>query len=122
MSNPYRSGELIDIAVGNKRVDPHRIIDTYGDKRNWKVINAPDENGDMRAYWTWHGPVIVGYELAQWAPTVPPAVCPECNGTGEIVLGGDLDEYGAGSERMACVRCSEQPAPSGADAEGARDE
>lgn len=66
VSKPYSAGDLIDIAIRAKRVDPSRIIDTYANKENWTVVNARDKNGDMRAYWTWHGPVIVGYELAQW--------------------------------------------------------
>lgn len=64
---PYTSGDLIRLATDRRGVqplDPARVLATYAHPDNWVSVNAQDENGEMRHYWSWAGPMIVGYELA----------------------------------------------------------
>lgn len=64
---PYTSGDLIRLATDRRGVqplDPARVLATYAHPDNWVSVNAKDENGEMRNYWSWAGPMIVGYELA----------------------------------------------------------
>lgn len=59
---PYWAGELIGVAVNrNPTLDPMRVLATYADRNNWTTVH---DNG--RCYWAWVGPVIVGYEFAEW--------------------------------------------------------
>jgi hypothetical protein len=60
---PYTAGELITIAttIPLPPLDADRVIATYADPSNWTSVNH-----NQRHYWAWAGPVIVGYELAEW--------------------------------------------------------
>jgi hypothetical protein len=67
---PYYAQDLFAIALSldpGQQLDPLRVVATYADPDAWQVIHAKDENGNMRAYWSWNGPMIVGYELASHA-------------------------------------------------------
>lgn len=57
---PYRPSDLITIAVKGTPLDERRVIATYADPKNWIRVHA-----DGRCWWSWVGPVIVGYELAE---------------------------------------------------------
>lgn len=64
---PYTANELMAIAIqlgGPGPISPERVLATYADRDNWTHVHAPDKDGNMRHYWAWAGPVIVGYELA----------------------------------------------------------
>ena len=66
-SKPYTSADLIRLATdarGVQPLDPIRVLATYADPGNWASVHAKDESGNMRHYWSWAGPTIVGYELA----------------------------------------------------------
>lgn len=65
-NKPYHVGDLIQIAISSRRHDPMRVLATYADRSNWKAVHDKDENGEVSAWWAWVGPVIVGYELAQY--------------------------------------------------------
>lgn len=98
---PYTSEDLIRMAIrlgGPEPRDPVRSLATYADKSNWESVHAPDKNGNMRHYWAWVGPVIVGYELAESSLSdSTPNLCHEC---GEEVE-EDLNDRGE------CPACEE---------------
>ena len=54
------SGDLALMALNNELPNIRQILEIYADRNNWFQLN--DENG---CHWTWIGPVICGYELAQ---------------------------------------------------------
>jgi hypothetical protein len=56
---PYTSAELMNMAVNGIPIDPLRVLATYADPENWGAVYG------TKRHWTWQGPVIVGYELAQ---------------------------------------------------------
>lgn len=63
---PYTSAELMRMAVktgGPEPLDPLRVLATYAEKKNWRKVNAPGDDGKPRNYWAWAGPTIVGYEF-----------------------------------------------------------
>ena len=61
MKPPYTHNDIAKIAVTDMEFDPERILATYANEKNWDKIY--DDKG---AHWCWKGPVIVGFELAQW--------------------------------------------------------
>jgi len=71
---PYKSGELIALALNKQPADPLRVIATFGDPSNWvqlynsNVSPALAEGGDdyqpKACMWGWRGPVLPPYELA----------------------------------------------------------
>jgi hypothetical protein len=63
-AKPYTSGDLIRIVntIPIPPLDPLRVIATYADPDNWEMVTC-----NQRGNWAWRGPVIVGYELAEWA-------------------------------------------------------
>lgn len=60
---PYDSSELFVLAQHNNAISIDRILATYADEKNWTSAHN-DLNGAHQ--WVWCGPVIVGYELAEW--------------------------------------------------------
>ena len=60
----YDNTDLFSIGVNGGKIDPIRALATYADEKNWGKIY--DEKG---CHWVWQGPVIVGFELAQWGIT-----------------------------------------------------
>lgn len=53
---------LMDKAIYGKKLTLEEALKEYANPNNWGSMY--DEKGH---HWTWKGPVIVGYELAQWA-------------------------------------------------------
>lgn len=67
---PYTANELMAIAIqvgGPGPIEPERVLATYASPGNWIHVHAPDKDGEMRHYWAWSGPMIVGYALAEYA-------------------------------------------------------
>lgn len=60
----YTNHELLSMASrGPFKLQKERVIATYADPSNWVKHHCPTGS---KCYWVWEGPVIVGYELAQW--------------------------------------------------------
>ena len=61
---PYTSEDLFRMAHSGERLDPLRALATYCHGDNWGKLHA---GNPIRNHWTWQGPVIVGWELADQA-------------------------------------------------------
>lgn len=61
-TDPYTSGELLQMAISGEKIDLRRALATYASPSNWRQVTY-----DGKCHWEWCGPMIVGFELADIA-------------------------------------------------------
>jgi hypothetical protein len=59
-AEPYTQEDLLHVALRGERLDPIRVAATFAKRENWTQLYQ-----DQRCWWSWVGPVVPPFELAQ---------------------------------------------------------